>query len=166
MSSLNSIFESRLGVFVASVLALLILALVVLALFRLVFGRRLRAPGGGRNRQPRLGIVDLYDLDKERQLVIVRRDNVEHLVMIGGPNDLLIESQIVRVEGRDSRGRDKEAPAGAPNWTPNAALGAGGVAALPPGPAGEPVFAEASAPAVEPVVVVQPAARPAEASTI
>ena len=74
-----------------------IAALVVLAiLYRLVFAHRLRVPGG-RTRQPRLGLVDAFSLDGQRQLVLVRRDNVEHLVMIGGPNDVLVESQINRV---------------------------------------------------------------------
>ena len=53
-------------------------------------------PRGGRARQPRLGIVDAFDLDRQRQLVIVRRDHVEHLLMIGGPNDVVVESNIVR----------------------------------------------------------------------
>ncbi len=86
-------------------------ALLILLVFRLAFGRRLRM-SGGRGRQPRLGIVDAFDLDRQRQLVIVRRDNVEHLIMIGGPNDMLIELEIVRAEARDlreTRGRDKEA---------------------------------------------------------
>ena len=73
-----------------------IAALVVLAiLYRLVFAHRLRVPGG-RTRQPRLGLVDAFSLDGQRQLVLVRRDNVEHLVMIGGPNDVLVELQINR----------------------------------------------------------------------
>ena len=73
-----------------------IAALMVLAiLYRLVFARRLRVPGG-RTRQPRLGLVDAFSLDGQRQLVLVRRDNIEHLVMIGGPNDVLIEPQINR----------------------------------------------------------------------
>jgi flagellar protein FliO/FliZ len=73
-----------------------IAALIVLAIFyRLTFAHRLRVPGG-RTRQPRLGLVDAFSLDGQRQLVLVRRDNVEHLVMIGGPNDVLVESQINR----------------------------------------------------------------------
>ena len=68
-----------------------IAALIVLAIFyRLAFAHRLRVPGG-RTRQPRLGLVDAFSLDGQRQLVLVRRDNVEHLVMIGGPNDVLVE---------------------------------------------------------------------------
>ena len=80
-----------------------IAALVVLALiYRLVFAHRLRVPGG-RTRQPRLGLVDAFSLDGQRQLVLVRRDNVEHLVMIGGPNDVLIEPQINRAHGAGAR---------------------------------------------------------------
>ena len=73
-----------------------IAALIVLAIFyRFAFAHRLRVPGG-RTRQPRLGLVDAFSLDGQRQLVLVRRDNVEHLVMIGGPNDVLLESEINR----------------------------------------------------------------------
>ena len=73
----------------------------LLAIFALVLrklaGARLNLQGGAaRGRQPRLGVVDAFSLDRQRQLVIVRRDNVEHLVLLGGPNDLLIESQILR----------------------------------------------------------------------
>ena len=68
---------------------ILVVVLLVVLLVRLLLGARLR--GGARSRQPRLGVVDAYDLDRHRQLVIVRRDNVEHLLMIGGPNDLLVE---------------------------------------------------------------------------
>ena len=50
----------------------------------------------GKNRQPRLGVVDTFTVDRQRQLVIVRRDNVEHLILIGGTTDLLIEANIVR----------------------------------------------------------------------
>ena len=49
-------------------------------------------------RVQRLAVTDAFPLDREgRKLVIIRRDNVEHLIMIGGPNnDMLIESNIVR----------------------------------------------------------------------
>ena len=73
-----------------------IAALVALAIvYRLTFAHRVRVPGG-RTRQPRLGLVDAFSLDGQRQLVLIRRDNIEHLVMIGGPNDVLVESQINR----------------------------------------------------------------------
>ena len=84
--------------YLATALAVLVVVLVLVALYRFLFGPRIRSGGGGRARQPRLGVVDAYDLDRQRQLVLVRRDNVEHLVMIGGPNDVLIESSIVRAQ--------------------------------------------------------------------
>src|SRR5581483_6358497 len=52
-----------------------------------------------RGRQPRLAVVDAAAVDGRRRLVIVRRDNVEHLLMIGGPTDVLVEANIVRAAG-------------------------------------------------------------------
>jgi flagellar protein FliO/FliZ len=106
MQALSWLSGNKALAYGAAALALVVAALLILLVFRLAFGRRLRM--SGRGRQLRLGIVDAFDLDRQRQLVIVRRDNVEHLIMIGGPNDVLIESQIIRAEARDSRLRDKE----------------------------------------------------------
>lgn len=50
---------------------------------------------GGKNRQPRLAVLDAAAVDTRRRLVLVRRDDVEHLIMIGGPTDIVIESRIV-----------------------------------------------------------------------
>jgi flagellar protein FliO/FliZ len=78
---------------------------VVLVLFMGVAAllHRLRNPSlkgsGGRGRQARLGVLDVLAIDSRRSLVIVRRDNVEHLIMIGGPNDVVVESAIVRNAG-------------------------------------------------------------------
>jgi flagellar protein FliO/FliZ len=47
-------------------------------------------------RQPRLAVVDATTLDGRRKLVLVRRDDVEHLLMIGGPSDIVVEPNIVR----------------------------------------------------------------------
>ncbi len=44
-------------------------------------------------------MVDAAAVDGRRRLVIVRRDNVEHLLMIGGPTDVLVEANIVRAAG-------------------------------------------------------------------
>jgi flagellar protein FliO/FliZ len=52
-------------------------------------------------RQPRLAVMDIAHLDSRRKLVIVRRDAIEHLVMIGGPNDVVIEQGIVRGQPAD-----------------------------------------------------------------
>lgn len=91
-------FELSQGLRWVIAFAILLVLLALLGLFlRRITGGRLRTRGqGGRTRQPRLGVVDIHDLDRQRQLVLIRRDNVEHLVMIGGASDVVIESNIVR----------------------------------------------------------------------
>jgi flagellar protein FliO/FliZ len=49
-----------------------------------------------RARMPRLAVIDAAAVDGRRRLVLVRRDNVEHLLMIGGPTDIVVEPNIVR----------------------------------------------------------------------
>src|SRR5215207_1024463 len=49
-----------------------------------------------RGRMPRLAVIDAAAVDGRRRLVLVRRDNVEHLLMIGGPSDIVVEPNIVR----------------------------------------------------------------------
>ncbi|MCW5703235.1 MAG: flagellar biosynthesis protein FliO [Bradyrhizobium sp.] len=76
---------------------LVVLAMIagVAWLVRGFAGRRLGA-GSGRGRMPRLAVIDATSVDNRRSLVLVRRDNIEHLVLIGGPNDLIVETNIVR----------------------------------------------------------------------
>ncbi|MCU4180601.1 hypothetical protein BoBH3_13615 [Bosea sp. BH3] len=86
---------------VASVVILILLALLGLIVRQIQGGRlRLRGQVAGRQRQPRLGVVDTYDLDRQRQLVLIRRDNIEHLVMIGGSSDVVVETNIMRSGSR------------------------------------------------------------------
>ena len=47
-------------------------------------------PGGAR----RLHVVDVLNLDGRRRLVLVRRDNVEHLILLGGDRETVVESGI------------------------------------------------------------------------
>ena len=49
-----------------------------------------------RSRMPRLAVIDAAAVDGRRRLVLVRRDNIEHLLMIGGPTDIVVEPNIVR----------------------------------------------------------------------
>jgi flagellar protein FliO/FliZ len=51
---------------------------------------------GPRGRQPRLAVIDAASVDGRRRLVLVRRDNVEHLLLIGGPTDVVVEPNIDR----------------------------------------------------------------------
>ncbi|MER2536100.1 MAG: hypothetical protein ABTQ31_13155, partial [Rhizobiaceae bacterium] len=76
-------------------LAALILLVVVLVIVRLIrsltFGTFV---AGGRNRKTRLAVMDAAAVDSHRRLVLVRRDDVEHLIMIGGPTDVVVERDI------------------------------------------------------------------------
>jgi hypothetical protein len=60
------------------------------------FGSGRSGNGATRGRQPRLAVVDHASVDSRRRLLIIRRDNVEHLVMVGGPTDVVVETNIVR----------------------------------------------------------------------
>ena len=82
--------------------------LVVLALIGLTawLVRRFsanRLGGAARGRQPRLAVIDAASVDGRRRLVLIRRDNIEHLLMIGGPTDVVIEPNIVRAAAAGAR---------------------------------------------------------------
>jgi flagellar protein FliO/FliZ len=87
-----------------------VLALIGLAawLVRRFAGNRLGA-NTNRGRMPRLAVIDAAAVDGRRRLVLVRRDNIEHLLMIGGPSDIVVESNIVRA----TAGRDQSPQRGA-----------------------------------------------------
>jgi len=48
---------------------------------------------GGRSER-RLQVVEQSNVDGKRKLLLIRRDGVEHLIMTGGPVDLVIETNI------------------------------------------------------------------------
>jgi flagellar protein FliO/FliZ len=50
----------------------------------------------------RLEVVDQANVDSRRRLVLVRRDDVEHLIMTGGPVDVVIETGIGQRPARQS----------------------------------------------------------------
>lgn len=87
---------------------IVLVAVAILLWVVLRLSRRL-TPGtfvsGGRGRQPRLGVTDATPVDNHRRLVLVRRDDVEHLLLIGGPSDVVVESNITAVGAAEQRGR-------------------------------------------------------------
>ena len=81
-TTLNAVFA--LGI----VLVLIVLSAWVLKFFT-------RAGGAvGRGRRRRLAVIDSAVVDAKRKVVIIRRDNVEHVIMTGGPADIVIESGV------------------------------------------------------------------------
>ncbi len=47
---------------------------------------------GGRDR--RIGVSEAVSMDGRRKLILIRRDDVEHLIMTGGPIDIVLETGI------------------------------------------------------------------------
>jgi flagellar protein FliO/FliZ len=119
---LDYIFNMELPLPVKLVVAFaIVLALlgIVAWLFKRFGGSRIGTTTA-RGRQPRLAVIDAAAVDSRRRLVLIRRDNVEHLVMIGGPTDVLIEQNIVPVlRSTDSR-LDREIPPRPPRPEPMA----------------------------------------------
>src|SRR6202167_1001569 len=111
-----------------------VLALIGAAAWRVrrFAGNRL-GTNTNRGRAPRLAVIDAAAVDGRRRLVLVRRDNIEHLLMIGGPTDIVVEPNIVRaIPGRDQMqprpavGSGEPQPRVAPlpdagNWSDNEA---------------------------------------------
>lgn len=88
--------------FVITLVVVLLVILVVFWLIRLFTNGRL-GTGPARGRQPRLAVLDALPLDQRRRLILVRRDNVEHLILIGGPSDVVVEPGIQRAQQQTRR---------------------------------------------------------------
>ncbi len=110
MQFLTSLFGGSSNAILNVVLALgIVLILIVLGLWALkLLSKASGNVGRGRNR--RLMVVDQLPLDTRRQLLIIRRDNVEHLILTGGPQDVVIETGIA-VEHTPMRATQSRRPA-------------------------------------------------------
>jgi flagellar protein FliO/FliZ len=93
----ESLFGAEMPLAVRFFVAFLIVLGVIGAIWWIVrrFGSG-RLGASTRGRQPRLAVIDYASVDNRRRLILVRRDNVEHLLMIGGPSDIVVEPNIVR----------------------------------------------------------------------
>lgn len=125
-------------------LVLLVIVLVVIKLVRgMTFGTFV---AGGRNRKTRLAVMDATAIDSNRRLVLVRRDDIEHLILIGGATDIVVERDIRLVPSRRPALTNDAPAAPAPQR---------------PAPVSQP-RAEEIAPAPRPAPVPAPVARPIE----
>jgi len=132
-------------------LVLLVIVLVIIKLVRnLTFGTFV---AGGRNRKTRLAVMDATAVDSHRRLVLIRRDDIEHLLLIGGPTDVVVE--------RDIRLSAPRRPAltGDGGLQPVPATAAPAARPRPPQPA-----PARQAPAPQPVNMAPPPARPRQAA--
>ena len=104
--------------FLALGFVLLLIAGLAALVRRSGFGSRLAlSPAAGTER--RLALVEVRPLDAKRKLVLLRRDDREHLVLLGIGGDLLIESDIPAPPARPAAAVQAE---GAVAATPPAGL--------------------------------------------
>lgn len=100
-------FESIAGPEYGGVL-MWVVAILIIAVLLFLFFRILKSLSsgtfiaGGRNRKTRLAVMDATAIDNHRRLVLVRRDDIEHLILIGGPTDVVVE-QNIRLADRGTR---------------------------------------------------------------
>lgn len=108
----TELFGSAFGPVIGLAIVFVLLALGIWILFMVVrkFRSGLFVSGSAKGRAPRLAVVDAVPVDSHRRLILVRRDNIEHLIMIGGPTDIVVEAGI---------GKPQPAIQSAPAATPN-----------------------------------------------
>jgi hypothetical protein len=90
-----------LGVTVIAVVVALVALLAILHFGFRVFRRR---KGKGRAKSgvtsdSRVEVLETTVIDEERKLVLIRCDRIEHLIMIGGAADLVVENDVRKVRG-------------------------------------------------------------------
>jgi len=95
---INSLFGDLASSFwtVAGALLLVVVLIVFLVWVLKFVLTASRTVVRGRNR--RIGVTESVMVDAKRQLLLIRRDDVEHLVLTGGPQDLIVEAGIPLIE--------------------------------------------------------------------
>lgn len=103
MQFMTSLFGGSAGTLLNAAFALgIVIVLIVFGLWLLKL--LTRATGRlGQASEKRLQVIDTANVDGKRKVIIIRRDNVEHVVMTGGPQDLVIESGIAVPEPQPLR---------------------------------------------------------------
>jgi flagellar protein FliO/FliZ len=71
-----------------------LIALTAWAFKALVLGGSNSGPSFLRGRERRLGLVESSAIDAKHRLLLIKRDDVEHLIMTGGPVDIVVETGI------------------------------------------------------------------------
>jgi len=120
--------------FLAFLIVLGLIGVTAWAVRRLGSGRL--GTNGVRGRQPRIAVIDHASVDGRRRLILVRRDNVEHLLMVGGPSDVVVEANIVRATSAAAGARGPAIAETTPRAIPLPELASNGSWPLQPESAG------------------------------
>lgn len=86
-------FEGYFRFIIALAVVLALIGMLAMVLRRL--GLTPRISKSLRNADRRLHIVDVANVDGKRRLVLVRRDRVEHLLLLGPSSEVVVETGIV-----------------------------------------------------------------------
>jgi flagellar protein FliO/FliZ len=88
---------------VAAILGVVVVVAAVLAVLHFQFGffrrGKSRRPKSERHGNSRIEVLESTYVDHDRQLVLVRCDRIEHLILVGGPADLVVENDVKKVRG-------------------------------------------------------------------
>lgn len=145
----------------AALILLVVVLLVIKVVRNLTFGTFV---AGGRNRKTRLAVMDATAVDSHRRLVLVRRDDIEHLILIGGPTDVVVERDIrLATPRRAALGGESPQPQPAPR--PRAPQPAPVPAPQPAPPAPAPLRQPAPPPPAQPYAASAPPAAPPARAT-
>ena len=95
---------SPLAYWTAGIVVLVLVVAAATPAFRFIGNS---SPGGTRKR---LELIETEKIDGKRRVVLLRRDDVEHLLLVGGRADLLIETRLDDVSRRLNRGPMRRRP--------------------------------------------------------
>ena len=140
---------------IANGIAAVVIIFVAFLVYRMFTRPRMAA--GRRSKNARLAITDAASIDDRRRIVLVRRDDVEHLIMIGGTTDLVIEPDIGKKQAVAPSAGRSQAAAGSPA---NMATPAGSRPVGPPSGSARPSAPGGPKPAPSVSAQTSPGAKP------
>ena len=84
--------QGYLTAIVSLIFVLGLIGVIAILARRLGVGIPLKIKNGSKGR--RIKIVEVSPLDAKRQLILIQRDNIEHLILISPTSELVVESGI------------------------------------------------------------------------
>lgn len=99
---LQQIFGTQLDFPVRVAVALIVIAVLLGVTIMLLrrFSGGVRAVAARGRSGPRLALIDSISIDQRRKLMLVRCDEIEHLILVGGPTDIVVETDVADREAK------------------------------------------------------------------
>jgi len=109
MGFLTGLFGGETNIWTILLALIIVIALIFFGVWilKLIFKASVTIAGG---RKRRLAMVDTLAIDNKRNIILIRRDNVEHLIMVSNTGELLIEGSIPTNSGNSELGVPKSPP--------------------------------------------------------